>query len=85
MLSNVVARVHRGTRVQRWLFNAMHSLDFSFWYGTRPLWDIGIIALCLGGLTSSGIGLWLGIKRIVQMRRRFWSNGELKSSSTETR
>lgn len=80
-----MARVHRGARVERWLFNALHSLDFSFWYSTRPLWDIGIIEFCLGGLTSSGIGLWLGIKRLLQMSRRFRSSGELKSSSTETR
>ena len=67
-LGRVVAREHRFTRVERWLFNGLHSLDFAFWYDRRPLWDVGVIALSLGGLASSGIGLWLGCGRI---RRAF--------------
>ncbi len=51
-------------RLQRWLFNGLHSLDFSFWYSRRPLWDIGMIGLSLGGLASSGIGLWFGLGRV---------------------
>ena len=63
-LSRVVAREHRLTRVERWLFNGLHSLDFAFWYDRRPLWDIGVIALSVGGLASSGIGLWIGCGRM---------------------
>src|SRR5690606_40756074 len=43
-----VAQVHRLNRVERWLYNGLHSLDFSFWYDKRPLWDIGMIVLSLG-------------------------------------
>ena len=63
-MSQVLGSVHRFSRVERWLFNGLHSLDFGFWYDKRPLWDIGMIALSLGGLASSGIGLWLGLKRV---------------------
>jgi hypothetical protein len=63
-MSQVVARIHRIDRVERWLYNGLHSLDFSFWYNRRPLWDIGVITLSLGGLASSSIGLFLGIKRL---------------------
>ena len=63
-MSRELATVHRFSRVERWLFNGLHSLDFSFWYDKRPLWDIGMIALSLGGLASSGIGLWVGLKRM---------------------
>ena len=63
-LGRIVASEHRLTRVERWLFNGLHSLDFAFWYDRRPLWDVGVIALSLGGLASSGIGLWLGCGRI---------------------
>ncbi len=63
-MSQVVARIHRLDRVERWLYNGLHSLDFSFWYNKRPLWDIGVILLSLGGLASSSIGLFLGIKRL---------------------
>ncbi len=63
-MSQMLATVHRFGRVERWLFNGLHSLDFSFWYDRRPLWDVGMIALSLGGLASSGIGLWVGLGRV---------------------
>jgi hypothetical protein len=64
--SSIVAQVHKYSRIERWLYNGLHSLDFAFWYSRRPLWDIGLILLLLGGLTSSGIGLYLGIRRLVR-------------------
>ena len=60
--SRIVYTTHRYSRLERWLFNGLHSLDF--WYDRWALWDIGLIALMLGGLASSGIGLWLGIGRV---------------------
>jgi hypothetical protein len=63
-MSRVVAAVHRLNRVERWLYTGLHDLDFAFWYDRRPLWDIAVITLLLGGLASSSIGLLLGIKRI---------------------
>ena len=66
-MSRMVAEVNRSSRVQRWLYSGLHDLDFSFWYGRRPWWDIGVIALCLGGLASSGIGLFLGVKRLLRL------------------
>ena len=63
-MSQVLAEIHRLNRVERWLYNGLHSLDFSFWYDSRPLWDIGMITLSLGGLTLSAIGMFLGIKRV---------------------
>ena len=65
-MSQLVGRVHRLDRAERWLYNGLHSLDFSFWYYQRPLWDVGMILLSLGGLTTSAIGLCLGMKRVVR-------------------
>ncbi len=62
-VSQVLAEIHRLNRVERWLYNGLHSLDFAFWYNS-PVWDVGMIALCLGGAASSGIGLVLGIRRV---------------------
>jgi hypothetical protein len=62
--SSMVALVHKYSRVERWLYSGLHSLDFRFWYSRRPLWDIGMLVLLLGGLASSGIGLYLGIRRL---------------------
>ncbi len=60
----VVSRVHRYGRLERWLFSGLHSLDFAFWYTRRPLWDVGMIALSLGALLTSAIGLCLGWRRL---------------------
>ncbi len=62
--STIVAQPHRLNRLERWLFNGLHSLDFAFWYDRRPLWDIGMILLSAGALATSGIGLYLGVKRV---------------------
>jgi hypothetical protein len=35
--------------VNRWLYNGLHSLDFPWLYNYRPLWDIVVITLMLGG------------------------------------
>jgi len=35
--------------VNRWLYHGLHSLDFPWLYKHRPLWDIVVIALMLGG------------------------------------
>jgi uncharacterized iron-regulated membrane protein len=62
--SEVLATVHRLNRLERWLYNGLHSLDFSFWYSRRPIWDIAMIALLAGALVSSAIGLCLGVRRL---------------------
>jgi hypothetical protein len=67
-MSQMLAQVHRLNRVERWLYNGLHSLDFAFWYRSR-LWDVGIVVLCLGGLLASTIGTVLGFARVVRGAR----------------
>ncbi len=64
--SEMLSEVHRYSRIKRWLYNGLHSLDFKFWYSRRPLWDIGMILLLLGGLATSALGLYLGVKRLIR-------------------
>jgi PepSY-associated transmembrane protein len=54
----------RLTRLNRWLYHGLHSLDFPFLYYRRPLWDLLVIAL-------SAAGLALGVTTIVPALRRF--------------
>ena len=68
--SQLLSQIPRLARVERWLYNGLHSLDFPFWYDSRPLWDIGMIVLLLGGLASSTIGLVIGFSRVVRGARR---------------
>jgi len=63
-MSQVLAEIHRLNRVERWLYSGLHNLDLPFLYNRRPLWDIGMITLSLGGLSLSAIGLVLGVRRV---------------------
>jgi hypothetical protein len=65
-----VAANHRLSRIERWLFNGLHSLDFGFWYDRRPFWDLGLILLSLGALATSAIGVVLGYRRLSGRARR---------------
>jgi hypothetical protein len=68
--STLLSQVTRLSRIERWLYNGLHSLDFPFWYDMRPAWDIVMIVLLLGGLISSSIGLVLGFSRVARAVRR---------------
>jgi hypothetical protein len=62
--ARLLSQVHRSSRLERWLYSGLHSLDFRFWYAKRPLWDFGMLVLLLGGLAGSGLGLYHGIRRL---------------------
>jgi hypothetical protein len=68
--STMLSQVTRLSRVERWLYNGLHSLDFPLFYDARPAWDIVMIVLLLGGLASSSIGLGLGFSRLARAVRR---------------
>jgi hypothetical protein len=63
-LSQVVTTINKWGRVERWVYHGLHSLDFAFLYNSRPTWDIVMIVISLGGLTTSGLGFLLGVRRI---------------------
>lgn len=52
-LGRIVHREQRRSRVDRWLYRGLHRLDFPGLYHRRPLWDIVVIVLLLGGLFSA--------------------------------
>jgi hypothetical protein len=64
--SQLVSNVHRYSRIERWLYNGLHSLDFRFWYAKRPLWDLAMLIPLLGGLATSSLGLYYGIRRLLR-------------------
>jgi uncharacterized iron-regulated membrane protein len=61
---SLLARVDANRRWQRWLFGAIHRLDFAAWVRARPAWDIILIALMLGGFTVSATGVYLAVRRV---------------------
>jgi hypothetical protein len=49
----IVRKEERLTRLNRWLYHGLHSLDFPFLYNRRLLWDVVMVVLSLGGLASA--------------------------------
>ena len=55
----LILKHEKGSRFERWLYHGLHSLDFSFLIYNRPLWDIIVWTLMLGGTLVSVTGLVL--------------------------
>jgi uncharacterized iron-regulated membrane protein len=60
----LLQRADATARWYRWLFNGFHRVDFTAWMRARPTWDIIVLTLMLGGLTSAVTGFYLAIRRI---------------------
>ncbi len=63
-LGRVVHSEDRSSRVDRWLYRGLHQLDFPGFYHRRPLRDIVVIFLLLGGLFSSASSLIPAARRL---------------------
>lgn len=66
--------VDADTRTWRWLRDGMHSLDFPVLTRNRPLWDLVVLPLLLGGVLSELTGVWLSLRRLrrIHARRAFF-------------
>jgi PepSY-associated TM region len=63
----IARKEERLTRLNRWIYHGLHSFDFPFLYYKRPLWDIVVIVLSVGGIVLSATTLSASWRRI---RRR---------------
>ncbi len=62
----IIRKEERLTRINRWLYHGLHSLDFPWLYDRRPLWDAVVIVLSVGGLVvslSSAPQAWRRLRR----------------------
>tara|TARA_R110001599_G_scaffold34184_1_gene109619 strand:- start:5388 stop:6914 length:1527 start_codon:yes stop_codon:yes gene_type:complete len=60
----LINRLTARGRVQRWLYNGLHSLDFRFLINRRPLWDTVVIALCSSGFLFSSTSIIVAWRRL---------------------
>lgn len=65
-----VAFVSRAAKRARWLRDAVHSFDYRALNNHRPLWDLVMLPLLLGGALLSGTGLVLMLRRARAAVRR---------------
>ena len=57
---DIIGRVDSSRRTYRWLFNALHSLDFQLLLMYRPAWDIVVWLLSILGTLVSVSGVVIG-------------------------
>jgi hypothetical protein len=62
--AQLVSKVDANGRGQRWLFSGLHRLDFAQWLRVRPVWDVVMLVLLLGGLAGTATGVYLALQRI---------------------
>jgi len=67
----ILRKEERLTRLNRWLYHGLHSLDFPFLYYRRPLWDVIVIALSLGGLALTLVAVAPAWHRLRRHARHF--------------
>jgi hypothetical protein len=49
-------------RWNRWLYHGLHSLDLPWLYRNRPVWDVVVLALLLGGTSLSVTSVIIGFQ-----------------------
>jgi uncharacterized iron-regulated membrane protein len=64
----VVGRQNDSARTYRWMFSALHDLDFAVLLHNRPAWDIIVWSLSALGLIVSISGIVIGWRRL---RKKF--------------
>jgi hypothetical protein len=80
----LLQRADANGRWHRWLFGGLHRLDFTAAMRTRPLWDVLVLALMLGGLALSVTGCYLGVRRVrADLRWLLRRNGRAASRPPE--
>jgi hypothetical protein len=60
----LLRRVDANSRWHRWLFGALHRLDFAAVLRARLAWDMLMIAVLLGGIGVSTTGVYLAFRRV---------------------
>jgi hypothetical protein len=64
----VVLRYTTAARVQRWLYNGLHSLDFSLLTRRGVLWDVTLIVLSAVGFVFAATAVLVAWRRLARAR-----------------
>jgi hypothetical protein len=65
-----VGFVDREERKWRWARDALHDLDLPGLNGRRPIWDVVLLTLMIGGTFIASSGVWLLTRRLARMTAR---------------
>jgi len=60
----------RRSRLARWLYHGLHSMDLPWLYRNRPAWDITVLTLMAGGTFLCITSVVIGWRRLRQKMRQ---------------
>ncbi|CAG5074997.1 hypothetical protein DYBT9623_05536 [Dyadobacter sp. CECT 9623] len=66
----VVLKHEKLSRLERWLYHGLHSLDFKWLVYKRPMWDLIVGLLMIGGMSVSCTGLVLTWKWVTRKSKK---------------
>ena len=58
----ILNRLTDRRRLERWIYNGLHTFDFTFLIYNRPAWDLWMILLCGFGLVFSATSVAVGVR-----------------------
>ena len=64
--ARIVSSYVSTSRLNRWLYHGLHSLDFPWLYQYRPAWDITVLLLMAGGIALCVTSVWIAWKRLLK-------------------
>jgi hypothetical protein len=65
----LVGRINRSNRAQRWLYHGLHSWDFEVLHAHRPLWDALMLPAMLLGLAFAVTSVAVAVRRLLTRKK----------------
>ena len=78
--SSIVGSYSARGWVDRWLYHGLHSLDFPWLYKHRPLWDIVVLTLLIGGNALCATSLVLAWRVLARKVKGYRSGRRIVAS-----
>ncbi|MXX61342.1 MAG: PepSY domain-containing protein [Holophagales bacterium] len=67
----ILDRLTDRRRLERWIFNGLHTLDFTLLINHRPAWDLVMISLCSGVFVFSVTSVVIAVQYLRRRTRSF--------------
>jgi hypothetical protein len=62
--ASIPLKMEKISRINRWVYHGLHSMDFRNFFHYRPWWDLVVLIFLLFGLSVSFTGLILTVKKL---------------------
>ena len=82
--ARVVQSYDSASRLNRWLYHGLHSIDLPWLYKHRPAWDVAVLLLMFGGVALAVTSVILAV-RVIERKSRLWQRALVREPGTASR